>query len=285
MTSNNNWNTHSDEEYIDVYWLRKENSDTFLFGKNQLSETILIRVIGAEQFQLTDPCWIRVMKPKLVTGEEKFSLCKHEYIVENTMMQISKIEVQLPSPPLKFLSICGTISCISVVEVITNMNLQDPNRSSFSIVSVKSPYSDQYQNVFVQPNERALLNFFCAQIYQRDPDFIVIGPDFESLLWQFQDQQIKFNLSRLKPSFKADGIIGRSVIDTIQVAKEYGIFLSDSLMVNKSRWVPHSEDVVGTTREKAEYILDLVFQLIVEQQESGVSPFVKSKNWEYSNYW
>jgi DNA polymerase elongation subunit (family B) len=278
MTSNNNWNTHSDEEYIDMFWLRKENSDTFLFGKNQLSETILIHVIWPEQLQLTDPCWIRVVKPKPVTGEEMHGSCKYEYIVENPMMQISRIEDQLPSPSLKFLSICaktmlnGTISCISVVEAITNMNLQNPDRSSFSIVSVKSPYSDQYHNVFVQPNERALLSLFCAQIYRRDPDFIVIGPDFELLLRRLQDQQIKFNFSRLKPSFGC-GTIGRSVIDTIQVAKawlehhDYGAFLSDSLMTNKSKWVPHSdkfEGVVIATWEKAEYILDLMFRLIVK---------------------
>jgi hypothetical protein len=112
-----------------------------------------------------------------------------------------------------------------------------------------------------------------------------MGPNHELLLKQFQDQHVQFNLSRLKPSFGC-GTIGRSVIDTIQVAKEYSVSLSDSLMTNKSKWAPYSdkfEGVVKMTQEGADYALDLMFQLIVEQQESGRSPFVKSKNWEYSN--
>ena len=238
--------------------------DTFsrIFGANtSCLENFII------QRDIMGPCWLQIEAPKAMSGSA--SWCKYEVSVEN-MGMVHKLRNGPPAPPLVVASLAmktcvnpatgGHEICVASVLVSNTVQVDGPTAntnpdSHFSLVCPPPAGSKMLPVDFKRrvandprakatittlPNERALLNIFCAKLHHLDPDVIVghniRGFDIDVLTHRMEKSKIKMwsKISRFrqrdfprairkaqgKVSYSGNVCCGRLICDTYLTARE-----------------------------------------------------------------
>ncbi|KAJ2991108.1 DNA polymerase alpha catalytic subunit [Globomyces sp. JEL0801] len=238
--------------------------------------------------KLMGPCWLRINNPQIST--KNISWCQLEILLttpKNIVLLDTKIDTNVPTktPPLVVMSlnlrtamnpiknVNEIVACSALVYtngnelvlmMIVNMDMDSSDLVGVRFTAVRQLTDVPWPMGFVDatrklktkvelpPNERALLSFLLAKIYQLDPDIIVghnfIDFDLDVLLQRMKANRVDHwsRLGRLRrtvwpkmqsgaggtgdSSFAEKQIVsGRLICDTFRAAKDFLNSKSNSL--------------------------------------------------------
>ncbi|KAI8892872.1 hypothetical protein BC833DRAFT_610404 [Globomyces pollinis-pini] len=229
--------------------------------------------------KLMGPCWLRINNPQIST--KNISWCQLEILLttpKDIVLLDTKVDTNVPTktPPLVVMSlnlrtamnpiknVNEIVACSALVYTNVNMDMDSSDLVGVRFTAVRQLTDVPWPMGFVDatrklktkvelpPNERALLSFLLAKIYQLDPDIIVghnfIDFDLDVLLQRMKANRVDHwsRLGRLRrtvwpkmqsgaggtgdSSFAEKQIVsGRLICDTFRAAKDFLNSKSNSL--------------------------------------------------------